>query len=219
MKRICVSLALVLTLSACTVQSVTSMAPASPPNLPVPVSSEPEPSASPTGRPPEPSAEPSVQSSPSPGASPDRSEPPDVSPGEDPMVDKTYNCAAFQVRSSWSEQTADGGAVLFELDKSCLLMFQQVAHDGGVSDQELLHSVMEALAPGGSFSEQTKDGFAGMSCQYERNSDGKTLQCVSYAYVHGKLLTTLSLLLEGEHADAAEATLKPILDTLKLTKA
>jgi hypothetical protein len=132
------------------------------------------------------------------------------------MIERVYDGVSFRVRYSWEEQNQPDGAVIFTLDPSCLLMLQQLARSGEASDGEFLSAVMEALAPGGEHIREEKDGFAGMSCRYVRESDGQSLQCVSYAFAHGEMISILTLLLQGEHMDSAEATLAPILGSLQL---
>ncbi len=222
MKRLYVLIAAIMLLSSCAPESSPSAA------LPPDWNNTASPSVETPGVPSlTPSASPSQSPSQSPLQSPSEapseappspSDLPAVSPGEDPMLDKTYEGATLQVRQSWPERDAGNGAVVFELDEGCAVMLQQVEHGGDKSDAELLRSVMEALAPGGEHPEAARDGFPGMSCRYVRDSGSGKLQCISYAYVHGGVLTTISILLASEYMDAAEATLQPILDSLKLSK-
>lgn len=204
MKRICAIAAVIMLLSSCAAQSAPPVSAGLTSGLSSPEVSPPEPTDVQE-------ASPSDEISLAPGNRPE------VSPGTDPMIDRTYRGVTFQVRHSWRESTAGDGAIIFELDTGCVIMLQQIEHGGETPDGELLRSVMEGLAPGSEYREITRDGFPGMSCQYVRQADGQSLQCISYAYVHGGMLSTISILLSGEYMDAAEATLWPVLDTLKLT--
>lgn len=140
-----------------------------------------------------------------------------ATPESDPMVRREYRGISFEVRSSWEEQQTEDGTVLFALDYDCIVMLQQIEHAGDTADRELLQSVMEALAPGGRYPTLERDGFEGSSCRYVCDADARRLQCISYAYVHGGVVSTLTILLEGEHMEAAQATLNPILDSLILS--
>ncbi len=163
----------------------------------------------------EPSLGPSEQ--PSPTSSPSLTPP--VTPPDNPMITKNFDGLTLQVRQSWIESSMEEGVYAFVLDQNCMLLLQQIAVDETVSDEEVVSGVMEALAPGQTYTPVTVSGFNGKMCTYVSPSDEDGVLGISASFVHGRTLSTLTLLMAGGTPETVQEQFRPFLESMGLTAA